>query len=659
MTRILHYYLRLTENRFVNMIRILTKKKVHYLLLLLFIFLSFSVLSQNDSRTQKQFEKARKFYLLDNVVDAIKEANKILDKSPEFINASLLLADIYHEVDSIDLEIKNLENALKYSDNPAIFYRLAEAGYSIGLYEKAIVYFEKYLQIAKITNIRKDEVRRKIDNCEFAIEAKKHPVEFRPIRLSEKVNSADDEYWPSLSINQKHLVFTRLLKKEEQIPQEDFFVSDYKLDEWNLAQPIVEINTSKNEGAQSLSVNGRYLLFTACNRSDGYGSCDIYYSKRVKGKWSTPRNIGPPVNSKSWETQPSFSSDNKYLYFSSNRAGGKGKKDIWRAEFFEQKGSGQIIWGEPENLGDSINTPGDEISPFIHANNKGFYYASDYHIGMGGFDLFSSQLKEDNTFSESVNLGYPLNTMEDEQGLIISADGTTAFFSSAREIGTGLDIYTFELEKNMQPEPVTYAQARVTDAITNEPVHAKIELINLSNQNEKRSEIADEKGEALLCFPLGANYAFNVSEEGYLFYSQSFQLDDSKSLANPYKIKIKLNPIKIGAEMNLYNIYFETDSFRILPESEAELQKLSSFLKNNSELKVEIQGHTDNTGSPKRNQELSELRAKSVVAYLLTNNIDSFRLKSVGYGDKMPVASNESKKGRRLNRRTTVKINGK
>lgn len=634
------------------------KKNIHILLffhLLLFTVVAFG---QSNSKIQKQFEKARKNYLMHNVEDAINEANSILEKHPDYINASLLLADIYNEIDSTKLEIESLEYASNYSDNPVILYRLAEAAHSIGWYKKAIIYFEKYLQTAKITEVRKTEVRRKIESCTFAIEAKKHPVEFNPNKLTSKINTVGDEYWPSLSINQKELVFTRLIKNEGQIPQEDFFISEYNLEEWGLAKPIVEINTSKNEGAQSLSVNGKFLLFTACNRSDGFGSCDIYYSKRVNGKWSTPKNVGPPVNTKAWETQPSFSSDNKYLYFSSNRSGGKGKKDIWRAEFIEVTAGGQIKWGEPENLGDSINSSGDEISPFIHANNIDFYYASDYHIGMGGFDLFTSKLKNDDTFSESKNLGYPINTLKDEQGLNISADGTTAFFSSARNEGTGLDIYTFELEEKMRPQPVTYAKAKVIDAHSYKPIQAKIELVNLSVPSEKRSENADEKGEALLCFPLGAKYAFNVSEDGYLFYSQSFEMGDSKSILNPYKINIKLHLIEIGAEMNLYNIYFETDSFKILSESEPELQTLTTFLINNPTLKIEIQGHTDNSGNPIKNQELSELRAKSVKEYLVVNGIDKLRMNSIGHGESKPVAANETSEGRKLNRRTTVKIIG-
>ncbi len=622
----------------------------------LFLF-SVVAFGQSEAKNQKQFEKARKSYLMHNFNDAIEISEKIIKKTPDFVDASLLLADIYNELDSTKLEMKYLQNALQYSVNPVILYRLAEAGYSIGLYDDAIKSYGKYLQIAKVTEVRKREVRRKIENCKFAVEAMKHPVKFQPKRLSEKINSDNDEYWPSLSLDQKELVFTRLLKNEGRIPHEDFFVSKYD-DKygWSLASPIIEINTSKNEGAQSLSVNGRFLLFTACNRSDGRGSCDIYYSEKAGGKWSSPKNVGAPVNSKSWETQPSLSSDNRYLYFSSNRAGGKGQKDIWRAEFLGFTAAGKIKWGEPENLGDSINTPGNEISPFIHANNTDFYFASDYRRGMGGFDLFNAKLKSDGTFSESKNIGYPINTSEDEQGLIISADGTTAFFSSARNKETGLDIYTFELDEKMRPAPVTYAHIIVTDAVTKQPVRAKIELVNLLRITDKRTEIADEKGDALLCFPVGASYAFNVSEPGYLFYSQAFHLDNSKSVFNPYKIKIKLQPIKVGAEMNLYNIYFETDSFSILPESEPELEKLVAFLTINPALKIEIQGHTDNSGQSRKNLDLSKMRAKSVKDYLVRKGIKQNRLHAVGFGESRPVATNETKEGRKLNRRTTIKI---
>ena len=517
--------------------------------------------------------------------------------------------------------------------------------------------FETYLKNKNITEARKTEVERLILHCRFAIEAIKNPVEFEAERLSDNINTKNNEYWPSISLDGSKLVFTRLLKPERGVPNEDFYISEYDMDGWGIATPIIEINTGENEGAQTLSADGRLLFFTACNRPDGNGSCDIYYSVFNGKFWSKPVNAGIILNSASWDAQPTISSDNRYLYFSSNREGGKGKKDIWRAELLEIKENGKIRWSVPENVGDSINTPGDEISPFFHPDNKNFYFASDYHPGMGGMDLFLTKLGNGNDFKMPENLGYPINTSENEQGLNISSDGKTAYYASERNPEFGLDIYTFPLPEEIRPEPVSYVNAKIIDAETGEIIRATVELIQLSSDSAQQRRIkADENGEILLCLPYNANYAFNVSHDGYLFYSKAIQLSRETTLEAPEKVEIKLNRINVGAEMNLYNIYFETDSFRILPASEPELEKLVMFLKTNPNIEVEIQGHTDNTGQPEQNLILSENRAKSVVDYLVLNGIEKNRLQYKGIGENKPVANNDSEEGRKLNRRTTIKI---
>ena len=254
-------------------------------------------------------------------------------------------------------------------------------------------------------------------------------------------------------------------------------------------------------------------------------------------------------------------------------------------------------------------------------------------------------------------MGYPINTNKDELGLTISSIGTTAYFSSARNAENGLDIFSFNLDRGLRPTPVSYVKAKISDKNTKVPVQAEIELADISYKSPKnRVEVADKDGEIMLCLPLSHNYSFTVSEPGYLFYSKSILLKDAKTLVDPLILDIELEPIEIGAKMNLYNIYYETDSFRILPQSEPELERLTAFLKNNEKLKVEIQGHTDNTGTPERNQKLSELRARSVVDYLISKGIDAARLQFKGYGENVPVASNETEEGRTLNRRTTVQI---
>jgi outer membrane protein OmpA-like peptidoglycan-associated protein len=625
-------------------------------ILLVFAFTGFKITAQNSSKTQQQFQKAMQFYNLQEYQNAITEIDKILKKEPAAVDAILLLSDIYHDSGLPQKEIETLETSLQYSKNPLIFYRLAKANYSIGIYEKALSNFEKYIQTPGVSEIRKKEIKQSILSCRFAIDAMKNPVDFNPVRLSENINTKNDEYWPSISLEGEKLVFTRRLRQATEVVQEDFFISEFDSTGWTVAKPILEINTNENEGAQALSADGRLLFFTACNRADGFGSCDIYYSVYNGNKWSSPKNAGS-VNSSGWDAQPTISSDNRFLYFSSNRAGGDGKKDIWVAELLLIEENGSLKWGSAKNVGNVINTPGEEISPFIHPNNKSFYFASDFHVGMGRLDLFQTELRKDGAFTEPKNMGFPINTYKDEQGLNIGFDGKTAYFASERNVDSGLDIFSFELPEELRPEPVTYVKAKITDAEKGNSINAVVDLVDISADSTlHRTEKTDENGEILLCLPLNSNYAFNVSETGYLFYSQYIQLEDVNSLQNPLLLNIQLEPIKIGAEMNLYNIYFETDSFRILPSSEPELAKLIAFLKNNNTLEVEIQGHTDNTGRPESNLTLSELRAKSVVEYLVSNEISAARLKSKGKGETTPVAPNNTEEGRMLNRRTTVKI---
>ncbi|MBW6536060.1 MAG: OmpA family protein [Mariniphaga sp.] len=627
------------------------------LVLFLLLLIASALTAQSNRRVQQWFEEARQMVSRQEYAQAIKRCKQILERDSTFLDARLLLSDIFHETKNTTQEVWHLKKVIGKTDLPLVTWRLGMALMSLGNYAEALPYFLDYVKNENMTAERRQEAEQKIKSCLFAIDAIKKPVNFFPERLPDNVNSSSDEYWPSLSIDQQQLVFTRLIKKPGYQPQEDFYISEFINNTWQKAIPISEINTAENEGAQTLSADGNLLFFTACNRPDGMGSCDIYYAFRKNGRWSKPVNAGKPLNTSSWEAQPSISSDGRFLYFSGNRPGGKGEKDIWRAELLEIEPNGRIKWGTPENLGDSINTPGNETSPFVHAGNKNFYFASDYHIGMGGFDLFVSEILGDSVFSSPRNLGYPINTVNDEQGLHISADGLTAFFSSARDSLAGLDIYSFELDESIRPQPATYVKATVFDAETLIPLEAKVDLVNLTqNGTEIRNEYTGTNGELLLCLPTGNNFSFSVAKEGYLFYSNTFDLRNPRQFYNPYELEIALTPVKTGAEMNLYNIYFETDSFRILPESEPELKKLVVFLAENPTLYVEVQGHTDDTGSTDKNRILSEKRAHSVVEYLVSNKIEEKRLSWNGYGENRPVAGNDTPEGRRKNRRTTIKI---
>jgi outer membrane protein OmpA-like peptidoglycan-associated protein len=619
-----------------------------------------TVNGQSDRRLDKLFNDARQQFSMQSYSNAIDISNKIIAKDPSYLDAFLLLADIYNEINDPEQEIVILKKAINLKEIPLISLRLGNALLSTGRYEEALFYYTAYMDKERVSEELRQEVEMRMESCRFAMDALMNSVEFDPQRLSDSVNSSFDEYWPSLSIDNSRLVFTRLIRAPGMLPQEDFYVSERTDYGWSLARPIEEINTPDNEGAQCLSADGSILFFTACNRPDGMGSCDIYYSVLTDDGWTDPVSAGPPLNSSSWDAHPSLSSDNRYLYFSSNRPGGKGGRDIWRAELLGVGPQGRLKWKEPVNLGDSVNTPGNETSPFIHAGNKNLYFASDYHIGMGRFDIFMSEITDDSVFTKPVNLGYPVNTFNDEQGMFISADGLTAFFSSPRENPPDIDIYSFSLEESLRPHPATYARVNVYDEKTMLPLRASVELTNLTaGEFVRRTEVTDKRGKTLLCLPAGNNYAFSVEKEGYLFYSEHFDLSETKQSYDPYELDIMLKSIDIGAEMDLYNIYFETDSFTILPESEPELTRLAGFLETNPSLEVEIQGHTDNTGDSEHNLKLSENRAGSVAGYLISYGIDSKRLSMAGFGEDKPVADNDTEEGRRLNRRTTIKIVGK
>ena len=628
------------------------------ILIFIFLFCIANVRSAGQN-VERQLENARRYMNSGNLAEAEKIASGLLRKDSSLVQVYYFLADLYHQTDSVYLESRVLKALTKHSEQttPLFYYRIGKATYLTGNYTEAKPWLEKYLAQGQGGLNRREEVIKMVRNCGFAIEAMKHPVIFEPHRLSNEVNSADDEYWPVLSVDGKKLVFTRLVKNASysRLPQEDFYQATGDSSGWHNVTPISEVNTPGNEGAQSLSADGSWLYFTACNRSDGKGSCDIYFSRFSANKWSSPLPVKGEINTSGWEGQPSISADGRMLYFSSDRPGGKGGKDIWYSLASAMDQDGIPLWDKLRNPGDSINTPGDEISPFIHADGINLYFASDYWPGMGGFDLFHATLKGYLSWSAPVNLGYPVNTLKNEQGFVINAAGNLSFFSSGRGQKTGMDIYSFETDKKYQPTPVTYLKANVVDAVSGKPVRAEVRLEKLSSGISSVFK-TDSEGNIFTCLPIGSDYSFMVSKEGYLFYSANFPLSEKRSIVEPYLLEISLNPVSVGEQMNLYNIFFDVNSAELLPGSFPELEKLYELLVANKKLVVEIQGHTDSTGSKELNRALSGKRAVSVMNYLTGKGISGSRMSARGFGPDVPVADNATEEGRRKNRRTTILI---
>ena len=259
---------------------------------------------------------------------------------------------------------------------------------------------------------------------------------------------------------------------------------------------------------------------------------------------------------------------------------------------------------------------------------------------------------------EPVNLGYPINTIGNENSLLVSASGDLAYYASNKAGGKGgLDIYSFKLPDEAKPKPLSYAKGVVKDAVTKKPLFTLLKLIDVESKNVVVQAASDgSSGEFLVTLPAGKEYALNIKKEGYLFYSENFKLTGSESALKPYAIEALLQPIKVGSSVTLKNVFFATASFELESKSEVELDKLVDFLNENAQLEIEISGHTDDVGDDESNRVLSDNRAKAVKEYLIAKGIEASRLEHKGYGETKPVQSNDTEEGRAMNRRTEFKI---
>ncbi|WP_372642716.1 OmpA family protein [Ancylomarina sp.] len=619
--------------------------------------------STEDKKAIKYYKKAQESIRLRQTDEALVYLEKAFERDNRFIEALLFSADLYSDKGNESKMIAVYEQAIAIDPHlfPNALFNLANAYLKHGRYEKASSTYRAFLNIDKISDKNRNLSLHKIKCCEFAIEALKNPKDLNAQSLSDSINTKADEYWPSLTADEQTLIFTRLLptgkigRNQLEIFQEDVCYSENEGEQWSKSKVLSDlINTNGNEGAQSITADGRYMYFTASGREDGRGRCDIYYSKKVGDIWSEPINCGANVNTRAWEAQPSISSDGRSLYFVSNRKSGKGKMDIWKSNLIEILEDGRQRWSIAENL--KINTAENEMSPFIHASNTYMVFASDGLVGMGAYDLYQIDRSSDGQWSEPKNLSYPINTHNDEIGLIINAKGDKGYFSSDRLAANGRDIYEFEMPLEIQPPKVSYLKGHVLDEATMQPLAASLILLDIDSRDTIAYSKSDRKeGEYLVCLPQGKDYLFHAEADGYLFYSDHFQMKTGMD-DHPQKKDIALQAIQVGKEVILNNIFFETDSWEIKSESESELNSLCEFLILNKSISVEISGHTDNTGSETKNISLSENRAKAVYSALIVKGIPENRLSFKGYASSKPIGDNNSEKGKAINRRTEFKV---
>jgi outer membrane protein OmpA-like peptidoglycan-associated protein len=566
-------------------------------------------------------------------------------------------------------------------------------------FDDAIDYFGKYKQYAE-ENIKKSRKGREtnldtdkhIRECEVGKKLVANPIRVFIDNVGTTINSKYPDYGPIISADESMMIFCSRregstggeIDPNDMQNYEDLYISYYDENSgWSEAVNMRNLNTPGHDATVALSPDGQNLFIYR-----GVPQGTIFQSKLEGDNWSRPKELGKNINSKDQETSASISFCGNYLYFVSERPKddhgnlSKGGKDIFVSQL-QHNGK----WGSAKNLGSPINTKYDEEGVFMHPDGRTMYFSSKREGTMGGYDIFYSENDGKDNWSEPVNIGYPVNTTDDDVFFVVAGNARYAYFSSDREGGFGLqDIYrvTFlgperlmaygsednliasseititqkvEAEKvEVRTVRLTILKGTITDALSEEPIEAIIELYD-NEKDELISTMSSNKstGRYLVSLPSGKNYGIAVKAEGYLFYSENFDIPEATAYQEVTK-DIVLSKVGIGSRIVLKNIFFDYGAATLRETSFSELNRLVDLMEAYPKMIIEIGGHTDNHGSLNFNTKLSEDRAKAVVDYLIKNNISKDRLTYKGYAFLEPIATNDTDEGRQQNRRVEFKV---
>lgn len=581
-----------------------------------------------------------------------------------------------------------------YRQNPAYRFDLEYwigKSYQYGLdFDNALSFYNRYKQklSAKANyqgndKIPMETVDKSIVECMNGKEFVAAPGNFSIVNIGREINSEFEDYGPVLNESEDEIIFTTRRRDgnlnqnvaDDNKPYEDIFISRKNNGVWSYAANIGErVNTPYHDSNLGLSADGKTLYIL---KDEGGG--DIYYCKQLAdGNWGAPVPLPGIINSSFEEKSITISKDGKTLYFSSNRPGGLGGTDLYKATM-----DGKGEWINVKNLGPAINTPFDEEGPFIDYDMVTLYFSSKGHKNMGSYDIFKSVYdpKKDK-WSDPENLGYPINTPDDDIFYITSSDGKRAYYSSVRDDGLGYtDIFLIttpegmkdreifaaeDPESSLAEEPAEEPKAvkplrylvTIVDGQSKAALAAKVSLRGVKdNVMVGSNPVKPGVYEFRVTHPESKDYRLSIEKAGYVFLNQDVNIRGATADEQILTRTIELRRLSVGTTSILRNIYFDYDKATFTTQSYGELNKLESMLRQNPQIKVEISGHTDNYGHWQYNRTLSQKRAEAVKDFLTKKGIDARRVKAVGYGESRPLATNDDEQeGRELNRRVEFKV---
>ncbi len=604
-------------------------------------------LSTKNKKAQELYYEADNYRVRGQFKEAISFLNEAIARDKNFEEAYYRLGLIYKAQENYPLASTTFEQGLSLLKEDArrkmYLYELTNVNLWLANYSKANDFAVTYLQLEKSDKRKIDLVKVWKSQADYAL-ANQIDLKYLITPLSDTVNAFPMQYFPALTADNTQLIFTARFGGGRN-DNEDLVVSRKEHGRWLAPVSISSnINTIQREGACTISADGRHLILTIC----GSFGCDLFETRRTGNVWSQPKNLGPSINSTNWDSQPSLSADGRELYFVSDRKGGVGGYDIWYSQLSETG------WSKAKNLGPDINTPFDEISPYIHVNNQTLYIVSNGYPGYGGYDIYVLE-KQESGWTAPQNMGKPLNDHKDQYSFMVASDGALAYYSR-EESKNRSRLYRIDLPENkIVRSKGNVVKGNVSDLKTN-PLKAQVELFDLK-LNKKIAVVNSDSvsGEYVMVLPGGSEYALYVRKKGFLFHSLHFSYEE-ESGSEPVIKDVALIPLQQNASVVLNNLFFELDKYELKPQSETELQEVVDFLNQNPGLKIEIGGHTDNSGTEVYNQHLSEKRAKSVADFLKDHQIPTTRVVIKGYGAKSPVKPNNSDENRQQNRRIEFKI---
>ncbi|MDO4191449.1 MAG: OmpA family protein [Bacteroidales bacterium] len=578
-----------------------------------------------------------------NTNDRISLLNKAIQKDSKFVEAYWALAEEWVRIDSTQQAINTLLRA-KQNQTPE------QAKTQMIIAEVQMMSNDFESALATLNNITDNAYEKHCktlkNRCQQSLDLINNPVAFAPINLT-AINTDKDDYFPSITSDGMSISTTVADRTLRGNAQEDLYWSYMKDGEWQKSQPLTQLNTDGNEGSQSFSADGRYMFYVACDRRESDGGCDIYYSIREGNKWSVPINPGAPLNTTYWESNPVLSPAGNELFYVTNR---DGQSDIWHCDVVIEE-NGRLKFKNPRSLGSPVNTNKDEYAPFIHADNKTLYFASSGHNSLGKNDIFFSK-RENGKWSKPENIGYPINTVNDEMSFVVTASGDKAYFASNKLKGEAkdYDIYEIELPEKARPKSMRYIKGKIIDKETLEPLAAFIEIFDNDGKTKIFESQSDKSNGTFTAFlPTDGYFGIDARKKGYLFYTDRINAQEDT-------IVITLQPVKEGKSIILNNLYFATNSATIESRSFSDIQHLYELMLQNNNIKIHIIGHTDNTGTQALNKQLSNDRANALKEALLKLGIKEERITTEGKGSDEPIDTNDTEEGRARNRRVEIKI---